>query len=160
MGDLSQVRLVEEGQLERAVADQRLDLPGAQCGDPVQARGTDILAQPCCGQHAAVAGEDHAGDPEPVLDFGHLAGDGLRVAGVALEHLDGDRDAILAGEQPVGDLQAAADPVFGVADRAERAGPPLERGGRNRAGASGSPNRLPLGPGQALREEAADHGHP
>ena len=39
MGDLGQVRLIEQGQLQRAVADQRLDLRGAQRGDPVQARG-------------------------------------------------------------------------------------------------------------------------
>jgi hypothetical protein len=38
-------------------------------------------------------------------------------------------DAIFAGQQPVDDLQPAADPVFGVADGTQRAGPPLERGG-------------------------------
>src|ERR1035441_3083104 len=44
MSDLGQVRLVEEGQLQCAVADQVLDLGGAQRGDPVQARRARILA--------------------------------------------------------------------------------------------------------------------
>ena len=128
-GDLGQVHLVEEGQLQRAVADQRPDLRGAQRGDPVQPRRAHILAQPCRGQHPPVAHQDHAGEAEPVPDLAHLAGDGLRVAGVALEYLDGDRDTVLAGQQPVDDLQPAADPVLGVADGAQRAGPPLKRGG-------------------------------
>jgi hypothetical protein len=127
--DLGQVRLTGQRQLQRAVADQRLDLGGAQRGDPVQPGGAHVLAQPCCGQHAPVADEHHPGEGEPVLELAHLAGDGLRVAGVALEYLDGDRDAVGGGEQPVDDLQPAADPVFGVADGAQRAGPPLERGG-------------------------------
>jgi hypothetical protein len=45
MGDLGQVRLAEQGQLQRAVADRRLYLRGAQRGDPVQASGADVLAQ-------------------------------------------------------------------------------------------------------------------
>ena len=127
-GDLGQVLLIEQGQLQRALADQGFDLRGAQRGDPVQARGPDVLAQPRCGQHAPVADQHHAGEGEPVLDLAHLAGHGLGVAGVALEDLDSDRDAVLGGEQPAGDLQAAADPVLGVADGAQRAGPALERG--------------------------------
>ena len=91
-------------------------------------RGPDILAQPRGGEHAAVPDQHHPGDAEPVLDPGHLGGHGLRVAGVAGEDLDGDRDAVLAGQQPVDDLQPAPDPVFGVPDGTERAGPALERG--------------------------------
>ncbi len=63
---------VEQGQLQVPVADQRLDLRGAQRGDPVQARGADVLAQPGGGQHAPVPDQHHLGDPEPVLDLGHL----------------------------------------------------------------------------------------
>jgi hypothetical protein len=62
------------------------------------------------------------------LDLGHLAGHGRGIAGVAFEHLDGDGDAVLAGQQPVDDLEPAPHPVFGVADGAQRAGPALERG--------------------------------
>ena len=87
--------------------------------------------------------EHHAGEAEPVLDLAHLGGDGLRVAGVALEHLDGDRDAVFAGEQPVDDLQPAPHPVFGVADGAQRAGPPLERGGGDVVKDQGPPGQVP-----------------
>jgi hypothetical protein len=65
-----------------------------------------------------VPDEHHLGDPEPVLDLGHLGGHSRGVSGVALEDLDGDRDAVLAGQQPVDDLQPAVYPVFGVADGA------------------------------------------
>ena len=143
MGDLSQVRLIEEGQLERAVADQCLDLRGAQRGDPVQVRRPDVLAQPRGGQHAPVSDEHHAGEGEPVLDLADLAGDGGGVAGVAGEDLDGDRDAILAGEQPVDDLEPAADPVFGVADGTQRAGPALERGGGDVVEDQGAAGQVP-----------------
>ena len=129
--------IVEQGQLQRAAADQLLDLRGAQRGDPVQARRPDVFAQPCGGQHAPVPDQDHARDPEPVLDLGHLGGHGRGVPGVAGEHLDRDRDALRGGQQPVDDLQPAADPVLGVPDGAQRAGPALERGARTRHTAPG-----------------------
>ena len=141
--NLGQVLLIEQGQLQRAAADQRFDLRGAQRGDPVQVRGADVLAQPRGGQHAAVADEHHAGEAEPVLDLAHLGGDGLGVAGVSVEHLDGDRDAVLGGEQPVDDLQPSPDPVLGVPDGARRAGPPLERGGGHVVEDQGSPGQVP-----------------
>ena len=118
MGDLGQVLGIEQGQLQRAVADQFLDLRGAQRGDPVQLRGPDVLAQPRRGQHAPVPDQHHLADREPVLDLGDLAGHGRRVPGVAGEDLDRDGNAFFAGQQPVDDLQSAADPVFGVADGA------------------------------------------
>jgi hypothetical protein len=68
-----------------------------------------------------------------------------RVAGVAGEHLDRDRDAVLTGQQPVDDLEPAADPVFGVADRAERAGAALERGGRDVIQHQGAAGQVPGG---------------
>jgi len=79
----------------------------------------------------------------PVLDLGHLAGDGLRVAGVAGEHLDGDGNAFFAGEQPVDDLQPAPDPVLGVPDGAQRAGPALERGGGDVIQHQGAAGQVP-----------------
>jgi len=81
-----------------AAVDQLLDLGRAQRGDPVQVSGGDVLAQPRGGQHAPVAHQDHPVDAEPVLDLGHLRGHRCRVAGVAGEHLDGDRDAVLTGQ--------------------------------------------------------------
>ena len=77
-GDLGQVLGIEQGQLQVPAADQRLDLRGAQRGDPVQVSGADVLAQPGGGQHAPVPDQHHLGDPEPVLDLGHLAGHGRR----------------------------------------------------------------------------------
>ena len=77
-GDLGQVGLVEQGQLQVPAADQRLDLGGAQRGDPVQVSGGDVLAQPGGGQHAPVPDQHHLGDAEPVLDLGHLGGHGRR----------------------------------------------------------------------------------
>ena len=75
-GDLGQVLGIEQGQLQVPAADQRLDLGGAQRGDPVQVSGGDVLAQPGGGQHAPVPDQHHLGDPEPVLDLGHLGGHG------------------------------------------------------------------------------------
>ena len=112
-GDLGQVLGIEQGQLQVPAADQLLDLGGAQRGDPVQVSGGDVLAQPGGGQHAPVPDQHHLGDPEPVLDLGHLGGHGRRVAGVALEDLDGDRDALGGGQQPVDDLQPARTPSLG-----------------------------------------------
>ena len=80
------------------------------------------------GQHAPVPDQHHPGDPEPVLDLGHLAGHGHGVPGVAGKDLDGDRDALGGGQQAVDDLQPAPHPVLRVADGAQRAGPALERG--------------------------------
>ena len=45
-GDLGQVLGIEQGQLQVPVPDQGLDLRGAQRGDPVQVRGSDVLPQP------------------------------------------------------------------------------------------------------------------
>ena len=59
------------------------------------------------------------------------------------EHLDRDRDAVGAGQQPVDDLQAAADPVLGVPDGAQRAGPPLERGGGHVVQDQGAAGQVP-----------------
>ena len=80
------------------------------------------------GQHAPVPDQHHPGDPEPVLDLGHLAGHGHGVPGVAGKDLDGGRDAFGGGQQAVDDLQPAPHPVLRVADGALRAGPALERG--------------------------------
>ena len=80
------------------------------------------------GQHAPVPDQHHPGDPEPVLDLGHLAGHGHGVPGVAGKDLDGDRDALGGGQQAVDDLQPTPHPVLRVADGALRAGLALERG--------------------------------
>ena len=53
---------IEQGQLQVPVPDQRLDLRGAQRGDPVQVSGGDVLAQPGGGQHAPVPDQHHLAD--------------------------------------------------------------------------------------------------
>ena len=87
-GDLGQVLDIEQGQLQVAVPDQRLDLRGAQRGDPVLACGPDVFSQLGGGEHAPVPGEHHLGKPEPVLELVDLAGHGGGVSGVAGEDLD------------------------------------------------------------------------
>jgi hypothetical protein len=103
----------------------------AQRGDPVQLRGLEIVADAGLGEHPPVADDRHVSQAESLLQLGDLGAHGDGVASVALEHLDRDRDPVRCGEHPVDDLQPAPHPVAGVADLAQRAGPPLERGGRH-----------------------------
>ena len=46
-------------------------------------------------------------EAEALLELGDLAGEGGRIAGRALEDLDGDRAAVGPAEQAVDDLQLA-----------------------------------------------------
>jgi hypothetical protein len=65
------------------------------------------------------------------------------VPGVPGEDLDGDRDAVLGCQQPVDDLQPAADSVFGVPDGARRAGPAPGRGGGDVIQHQGAAGQVP-----------------
>ena len=73
-GDLGQVLLIEQGQLQRAVVGHELaDGRGAQRGDPPvgvrPGRAVVPLVQggdPGAGDHAPVADHDHLGQPELV----------------------------------------------------------------------------------------------
>ena len=133
-GDLGEVLLVEQAELERAVVGHQLaDGRGAQRGDPpvgVRPRGPVLpLVQggdPGAGDHAAVADHDHLGQPELVPH--HLDDGGERggVAGVAGEDPDRDRAALGVGEQPVLDLQFPFLAVPGVAAGGQRAVPALQ----------------------------------
>ncbi len=125
--DFEQVLLIEQRQLQRALLDQGLDLGGAQRADPVQLRGAHLVADAGVGEHAPIPDQTHPAQPEPVLELVDLGGQGFRVGGVALEHLDGDRDPGGGAQQPVDDLQPAFHPVSGVSDRPQRAGAALER---------------------------------
>ena len=133
-GDLGQVLLVEQGQLERAVVGHQLaDGRGAQRGDPpvgVRLLGPVVqLVQrgdPGAGDHPAVADHDHLGQPE--LRAHHVRDGGERggVAGVAGEDPDRDRAALGVGEQPVLDLQFPFLAVPGVAAGGQRAARALQ----------------------------------
>ena len=139
-GDLGEVLLVEQGQLEGAVVGHELaDGGGAQGGDPpvgvrVWPRGPVVgLVQGVdagAGDHAAVADHDHLGQPELLA---HHVGDGGErggVAGVAGEDPDRDRAAFRVGEQPVLDLQFAFLAVPGVAAGGQGALRAFQPGGR------------------------------
>ena len=125
--DLDQVLLIKQRQLQCAFLDQCFDLRGAQRADPVQLRGTHLVADARVGEHAPIPDQTHPRQPEPVFEFVDLGGQGLRVGGVALEHLDRDRYPGGRAQQPVDDLQPPFHPVSGVPDRPQRAGAALKR---------------------------------
>ena len=112
-GDLGEVLLIEEAELERAVVGHQLaDGGGAQRGDPPVGvrplRPVFLLVQgldPGAGDHAPVADHDHLGQPELLPHHVRDGGERAGVAGVAGEHPDRDRAACRVGEQPVLDLQ-------------------------------------------------------
>ena len=130
-GDLGQVLLVEQGQLERAVVGHQLaDGGGAQRGDPpvgvrVWPLGSVFqLVQrgdPGAGDHPAVADHDHLRQPELVPHHVRDGGERGRVTGVAGEHPDRDRAAFGVGEQPVLNLQFPLLAVPGVPPGGQRA---------------------------------------
>ena len=127
-GDLGQVLLAEQGQLQRPVlGHELLDGGGAQRGDPPEA--VVCLAQRAdagAGDHAAVADHDHPGQLELVPHYLDDFGERGRVAGVPGQHADRDRAALGVGEQPVLDLQLALLAVAGVAAPGQRAAPALQ----------------------------------
>ena len=59
VGDLEQVLLVEQRQLQRRVVDQDPDLVGAQRADPIHVGRTQLVTDARAGEHAAIA---HQGD--------------------------------------------------------------------------------------------------
>ena len=137
-GDLGQVLLVKQGQLERAVVGHQLaDGGGAQRGDPpVGVRvwplgsvlGLVQRGDPGAGDHPAVAGHDHLGQPELVPYHVRDGGERGRVTGVAGEDPDRDRAAFGVGEQPVLNLQFSLLAVPGVPPGGQRAAPALHPG--------------------------------
>ena len=102
--DLEQVLLIEQRQLQRALLDEGLDLRGAHRADPIQLRGAHLVADARVGEHAPIPDQTHPAQPEPVFELADLGGQGVGVGGVALEHLDGDRDPGGGAQQPVDDL--------------------------------------------------------
>jgi hypothetical protein len=119
-GDLGQVRLVEQRQLQVAGVDQRLHLRRLERRDPVEA----VLFQELDvggGDHAAVAADDHPLDPEALLDPLQRRGERLVVVDLAVEDLDRDRAALRRAGQPVLDLQLPFLAVARVAERGQLA---------------------------------------
>ncbi len=137
-GDLRQVLLIEQGQLQRPVIGHQLpDRRGSQRGDPpVGVRPLRAVLQQVqrpdagAGDHAPVPDHDHPGQPELVPRHLHDLGERGGVAGAAGEHPDRDGAALGVGEQPVLDLQLALLAVAGVAAGRQRAAPALHPRGR------------------------------
>ena len=70
--------------------------------------------------HAAVADEHDMAEAEALLELVDLRRQGGRIAGVAVEDLDGDRAAVGRAEQAVDDLQGALPAVAAVAAFGQR----------------------------------------
>ncbi len=118
--DAGHVALVEQRELQGAAFEQRPDRRRAQCGDPVEAYGSDVLGDARLGDHSAVAHEDHMVEVEALLQLLDLCRQGHRVRRVAVKDLNGDRAAVGSAEQAVGDLQRALPAVAAVATLGER----------------------------------------
>jgi hypothetical protein len=68
-GDARHVALIEQRELQGAAVQQVLDCRCAQCGDPVQAGGCDVLGDARLGDQAAVADQHHMGEAEALLEL-------------------------------------------------------------------------------------------
>ena len=80
----------------------------------------DVLGDARLGDHAAVADQHHMAEAEALLELVDLRRQRHRIAGVAVEHLDGDRATVRGAEQAVDDLQRALLAVTAVATFGQR----------------------------------------
>jgi hypothetical protein len=76
--------------------------------------------------HAAVADQHQMPKPEPALQRRDLCGQGGGIAGVACEHLDGDRAAVTVAQQAIDDLRPIGPTVPAIAVLRELTVPPLQ----------------------------------
>ncbi len=125
-GDLGEIARVEQRKLNGARLDQAADRRRPQRRDPVEAGRFDGLLQARLGDHAAIADQHHAFEPEALLELGDLARQRRRIPDIAFEHFDRDRAAFGRAQKPEHDLQLAGFAVAIVAEPGERAGTPLE----------------------------------
>jgi hypothetical protein len=100
----------------------------AQACDPVQARDFEIVADSRRSDHAAIADQHHACDPEAGLHFVDLRFQRDRIRPVAIEHLDRNRQPLARAEQPVDDLRTVASVIPAVAVLRQRTMAALEVG--------------------------------
>ena len=122
--DLSQRVLVKQAQREVGAGPQLGDLGRAQRADEPDLALLEV-ADLRVGEHAAIAHDHGARDPEALRDGGRGGRHGRRVAAVAGVQLDRDRPSVRGADQPVVDLQAAAPAIARVADLRQRAAAPL-----------------------------------
>jgi hypothetical protein len=76
--------------------------------------------------HAAVADQHQVPQPEPALQRLDRCGQGGGIAGVACEHLDGDRAAVAVTEQAIDDLRPIGPTIPAVAVLGKRAVPAFQ----------------------------------
>ncbi len=120
-GDLGQVPLVEDRQLQVAAGSEPADRRSPQRGDPPQPRGPEVLADAGVGQHPPVAGHDDPREREAPGELLDPGGHGAGVGRVALEDPGGHRTALPVAEQGEDDLKLAAPAVAGAAALGRRA---------------------------------------
>jgi len=82
------------------VCDDGLDLGGAQRADPSSCAGRTSSRIAGVGEHAPIADQTHPRQTEPLLELADLGVPGCSGLGVALEHLDRDRDAAVVHSSP------------------------------------------------------------
>jgi hypothetical protein len=129
--DLGQVGLIEQRQLQLAIADQLFDLRRLERGDPAD---PVLLAQQLevgLGHHAAIADHDHPLKTEARLELGDLGGHRLVIVRLAREDLDRDRPAGPVAQQSVDDLQRPPLAIARITKLGQRATTPLEIRGRD-----------------------------
>ena len=89
VGDLGQIPLVKQRQLQRLIGDQFLHLDAFQRRDPVDAGNRlEILPNPRGGEHAPVAHQCHRSAAETIGHFPYLGSERGRVRRIARKNLD------------------------------------------------------------------------
>ncbi len=110
-GDLDQIPLVEDRQLQVAAGRKLADRRSPQPGDPPQSRRPEILADAGVGQHPPVSDQDDPGQREAFGELLDLGGHGAGVGRVALEDLGGHRAALPVAQQSEDNLKLVAPAV-------------------------------------------------
>ena len=127
--DLRHVALVEQRELKRAAfGRQLLDRRCAQAGDPVEPRRLQFVADARVGDHAAVADDDHASEPEACPELGDLLAQRRRIAGIAGKHLDRHRQAVPIAKQAIDDLRPIPAMVAAIAEACQLTLAPFQIG--------------------------------
>jgi hypothetical protein len=128
--DLGEIALIEERELQGAVrGGQRPDLRGTQAGDPVEPGRLEIIADAGAGDHAAIPDQHHPIQLKALLELADLRTERGRVGRIAVEHLNGDRQALARAQQAIDDLPPIGAMVTAVAKPRQRTFAALEIGG-------------------------------
>ena len=122
MVHFTEVALIKQTRLDRAVAKQLSDRGGPQSCDPAQAlHRTQVLTNAGLGNHPSVADQHDFIDLETLADLGDLRRQRGRVSSVAFEDLDSYGTPIDVGQEAEHDLKFVLAPVARVTQLGERA---------------------------------------